>query len=922
MGATIRAAEIEAVLTARDQMTAVLRRAKSEGLDLGGALRGAAGSANLPSGPTDQLREALASARGNADALAGAHRSAGAAGATAGSEVAGAMRGAEAAARSAEGGVGGLRGALGSLMGQAASFAAGGFLQQGISKLVGAVSQMGIGMNASLETSTLQFTTLMGNADEARDHVKMLFQFAKDTPFETAPVVQASRMLRTFGGSALDTKGNLTMVGDAAAATGSDISDLSFWVGRMYAGLQAGQPIGEAVMRLQELAVLSPQTAAKLQQMQAAGAKGSEIWKVVTSDFNRFGGAMKAQAGTWAGLTSSLSDAINITGAQILQPFFKKAEGWVGNFLDFISGDAVAAAAQTFQGYVSTALDAVEAGVGGLVAAGRRIGDFLHMLAGTTVGKGLAAGLQELRGQLEMLGGGESGPISLVTGPLLAMAHAMGAPMTVIEGLTAKFDLLEVRLFTLSRTLNSAITRSISGFFRDLRNGADPIQAIIGALTNLGVPFPVIEGLVTGLRAGLSLLKFELDTGVKVVTAFWTGLQGGLGIVREVAERAWPTLRQAGSELMQTFGELGASFGGTAKVIGGAAGDIDKGSGGIKNIKQSVDDAQGSFLAFLASEAVGGTLAFLAVNLPAAVLVTVRWFKVLADSAAITFNTIAGTIRVASDVARGDYKAAWNDMVATGQRNGELMKTLAQDTQGAVTATNELMDGTVEHRSETFKNRMISMFREMKDGTVGAAAEQAAEVDYQHQAMRDHATHHAAETRDNVSSALGQMRDNGISAAVQLRHGATDAASGLPGDLYSVGSNAATSFASGIRDYTGWVRAQARQMAREAAQEARDEIQQGSPSKVFREIGNSIPQGFALGIRELQHQVTAAVRSITPTNLDLPGVQSALGNAPAPAMAAAGMGGPVVVNVYGDTGMDPYQVGHEVRWAGLTRTRT
>src|SRR5688572_28984360 len=38
-----------------------------------------------------------------------------------------------------------------------------------------------IGMNATLETSTLQFGTLMGDATRAEAHVKSLFEFAKKT---------------------------------------------------------------------------------------------------------------------------------------------------------------------------------------------------------------------------------------------------------------------------------------------------------------------------------------------------------------------------------------------------------------------------------------------------------------------------------------------------------------------------------------------------------------------------------------------------------------------------------------------------------------------------------------------------------------------------------------------------------------------
>jgi hypothetical protein len=203
---------------------------------------------------------------------------------------------------------------------------------QGFGQVKGAI----IGMNATLETSTLQFETLMGNADQARAHVADLFQFAKATPFETQPIINASRLMRTFGGSALDTMANLTLFGDAAAATGNNIEEVSFWMGRAYAAIQAGQPFGEARMRLQELAVISPQTAMKIEQLEKAGAKGDAVWKAFSGDLGRFTGAMAKQAKTWTGLTSSLSDAIQITSAAMFQPLFEAAKSVVGDLLDLL----------------------------------------------------------------------------------------------------------------------------------------------------------------------------------------------------------------------------------------------------------------------------------------------------------------------------------------------------------------------------------------------------------------------------------------------------------------------------------------------------------------------------------------------------------------------------------------------------------
>jgi hypothetical protein len=194
--------------------------------------------------------------------------------------------------------------------------------QDSAGKLVAA----GIGMNSMLETTTLQFGSLGLSADDAQKHVQDLFQIAKATPFETGPIIEASRSLRVMGGAALDTHDNLLMVGDAAAATSSNIQDVAFWTGRAYSAIQAGRPFGEAAQRLQELAVLSPQARNEIERLQKAGADSSAVWKVLTDDLNRFGGAMEKQAGTWKGLTSTMSDTIGILAGTATHESFLRLE--------------------------------------------------------------------------------------------------------------------------------------------------------------------------------------------------------------------------------------------------------------------------------------------------------------------------------------------------------------------------------------------------------------------------------------------------------------------------------------------------------------------------------------------------------------------------------------------------------------------
>ncbi|MBI2999130.1 MAG: hypothetical protein HYY46_11910 [Deltaproteobacteria bacterium] len=179
-----------------------------------------------------------------------------------------------------------------------------------------------IGMNKTLEMSTLQFEVLLGSSEAARKKIASLFEFAAKTPFETGPVIKASKLLQSFGSDALNTDENLRRVGDAAAVAGVEISEIAFWIGRAFGAATAGRPMTDSIRRLQELAVLTPQTAMELEKLTEAGKKGDEVFGLLIGSFDRFKGAMEKMAGTWEGLTSTIKDAWGILTAGAFKPFF------------------------------------------------------------------------------------------------------------------------------------------------------------------------------------------------------------------------------------------------------------------------------------------------------------------------------------------------------------------------------------------------------------------------------------------------------------------------------------------------------------------------------------------------------------------------------------------------------------------------
>ena len=81
-------------------------------------------------------------------------------------------------------------------------------------------------------------------------------------------------------------------------------------------------------------------------------------------------------------------------------------------------------------------------------------------------------------------------------------------------------------------------------------------------------------------------------------------------------------------------------------------------------------------------------------------------------------------------------------------------------------------------------------------------------------------------------------------------------------EFTSAGSSLVDGFASGISANTYKSTAKARAMAVEAARAAREALDINSPSKVFRAIGYSVPEGFAMGIDKLSGMVSDSATSM------------------------------------------------------------
>ncbi len=182
-------------------------------------------------------------------------------------------------------------------------------------------SFLAINAAAERETLTTAFIPLLGSVQAAKERMSELAQFAASTPFQINEIAAASKTLQSLTNGALATGDGLRLVGDVASSTNTAFSEIAVTIGRLYAGLDSGRPVGEALARLQELGAISPDVRSKLEDLQKAGQKGNAVWQVAAQDLSRFSNSMELQSATWSGKVSTMGDAWEELLVRIGQPF-------------------------------------------------------------------------------------------------------------------------------------------------------------------------------------------------------------------------------------------------------------------------------------------------------------------------------------------------------------------------------------------------------------------------------------------------------------------------------------------------------------------------------------------------------------------------------------------------------------------------
>ena len=174
-----------------------------------------------------------------------------------------------------------------------------------------------IHVSADFETTRVSFTSLIGNAELAKQSLQDLIAWSDKTPFNKFDITAAAKTLLAYGFAAKDLVGVLGDVGDTAAAMSKPIGDVANVLGEIRVG-------NFGVQQLRQLGITKRELEAQGLKFDANGSfqgtASDAMTAVRTVMREKFGGGMEDLAKTWQGMWSKFSTHVGVALRNVGEP--------------------------------------------------------------------------------------------------------------------------------------------------------------------------------------------------------------------------------------------------------------------------------------------------------------------------------------------------------------------------------------------------------------------------------------------------------------------------------------------------------------------------------------------------------------------------------------------------------------------------
>jgi tape measure domain-containing protein len=249
---------------------------------------------------------------------------------------------------------------------------------------LGAITLFGLKSAASLEQTTVGFTSLLHSADAAQQFMQQLFDFAAKTPFEFAGLSDAARRVLAFGQNVGITKDDiipfLTTLGDLASTLGVSQEGIDAVIRAMGQMSSSGRLLGGDLLQVQQalpgfdalgaiakhLGVTTAE-ASKLKEQGLIPAKDAIDGLLEgMKNFDGAAGAMEKQANTLNGVFSTFHDVVQQQLTKAFQPVIPAIKDSLIQITPIL-GDALGQLAPALGSLVAALLPVLSSVVKGIV---------------------------------------------------------------------------------------------------------------------------------------------------------------------------------------------------------------------------------------------------------------------------------------------------------------------------------------------------------------------------------------------------------------------------------------------------------------------------------------------------------------------------------------------------------------------------
>lgn len=442
----------------------------------------------------------------------------------------------------------------GGFLKNALSFATGGAILGGLNLIkdgiLGVAGSMVSG-NAEFERYETQFGVLLGSADAAKQRLQELAAFGASTPFELPELVQADKVLQSFG---IHSQEMLTIVGDVAAGTGASFQDMALLMGKFSAGAT-----GEAISRFAELGIT---TRAELASLGLEFSKSGELLSPLPQAMEvvqglmaeKFGGMMTAQSQTFEGMMSNLADWKDSTLRTLGAPIFEVVKDKLAGVLEFLNKPETMAAMTAF----------AEALADG-------IGSAMNFLSNTAI-PALISAWNTIQPAIEVVRAAfvQAGDGSGVLGQALTFLGTVWNQLSQIIDVAAK----------LIQAIVPPVFNFISAF---LQEHGDTILTILGNTWN---------AIKAAIDIALTLIKGVLTAALQIIQGDWSGAWETIkDMSARIVEDIWTIIKSGLDNLLTLFGTSVDDITNTMSELPGRM--VSIGTDIIDGIVQGVQNAAG-----------------------------------------------------------------------------------------------------------------------------------------------------------------------------------------------------------------------------------------------------------------------------------------------------------------------------------------